>query len=437
MFESNRKIKFLLAFIFLIYVAARLITNLPAQANPRKLADTTAYLRISSQPISDIRFWGDKRPFVFPLLLKISGQDTSLTSFIQVGFSIFAWGLLALLISASMRTFWLKPLSFGMILAVSLVRHLANWDYVMMTESLSVSWFALFLALGIWLSHGWRTDKVIALCVAGVFLAFTRDTNAYLLLMLSGMMILAFLFRWAKPRVLILAVFFLFTFMLNNYNSEIGERWIFPLNNIVGRRILPNSKALTYLESCGMPVTPDLLAMTNSFGNGQDSAFYNNPALEDYRIWLGEHGKTCYMKWLLSNPLRSVRQSLGQFQELIAFEDVNKYFARDYDPVLPWFIEPFIYPVKFILLLWVALTAAALLAIWKQAWTINPLWGVYILLNLPILPHLFITWHGDAMAPERHALSVGLQLALCFWILIFLLCDQFILRRQSPDMVNV
>ncbi|MBK9209793.1 MAG: hypothetical protein IPL71_16465 [Anaerolineales bacterium] len=35
-----------------------------------------------------------------------------------------------------------------------------------------------------------------------------------------------------------------------------------------------------------------------------------------------------------------------------------------------------------------------MIAIWKRAWTINPLWGVYILLNLPILPHLFITWHG-------------------------------------------
>jgi hypothetical protein len=215
-----------------------------------------------------------------------------------------------------------------------------------------------------------------------------------------------------------------------------GERWIFPLNNIVGRRVLLSSEAVTYLQSCGMPVTPALLGMTNEFGLGQDNAFYNNPALEGYRVWLGQHGKTCYMKWLLSDPIRSVNQSLGQFQELIAFKDVNKFFARNYDPILPWFIEPFIYPVKFILPLWFVLTGIALLAIWKRTWAINPLWGIYILLNLPILPHLFITWHGDAMAPERHALSVGLQLALCFWILIFLLVDQFILSRQSFNRIN-
>jgi len=431
---ASPKIKFLLAFIFLVYAIARLVTN--TQTTPRELVDTAAYLRISQQPITDIRFWGDKRPLVFPLLLKISKQDFSAASTIQLGFSIFAWGMLALLVSASMRTVWLKPLFFSLILALSLVRHLANWDYVMMTESLSVSWFVLFLAFGIWLSHNWRTDKVIALCIAGMFLAFTRDTNAYLLLMLAGMLILAFIFRWAKPRVLILAVFFLFTFLLNNSNSELGERWVFPLNNIVGRRVLLSSEAVNYLESCGMPVTPALLGMANNFGHSQDSAFYNNPDLEDYRIWLGKHGKTCYMKWLLSNPIRSVGQSLNQFQGLIVFEDVSKYFANGYDPVLPWFIEPFIYPVRFIPLLWVVLTLAALIAIWKRAWNINLLWGVYIFLNLPILPHLFITWHGDAMAPERHALSVGLQLALCFWILIFLSLDQIVLQRQSPDRIN-
>ncbi|MBK9210901.1 MAG: hypothetical protein IPL71_22515 [Anaerolineales bacterium] len=433
---SNQKVKILLAFIFLTYAIIRLITNLPARSAPRELVDTAAYLRISQQPVSDIRFWGDKRPLVFPLLLKISEQNTSLTSLLQTGFAILAWGLLALFVSASMRTVWLQLLSFGMVLTLSLVRHLANWDYVMMTESLSVSWFVLFLALGIWLTHGWRVDKVIALCVAGLFLAFTRDTNAYLLLMLAGMLILAVIFRWAQPRVLILAAFFLLSFLLNNINSETGARWIFPLNNIVGRRILLSTEAVRSLESCGMPVTPALLEMVNNYGHSQDSAFYTNPKLEDYRIWLAAHGKTCYMKWLLSNPIRSVGQSLNQFQGLIAFADVSKFFARGYDPLLPWFVEPFIYPVKFILPLWVILTIGALIAIWKRAWTINPLWGVYILLNLPILPHLFITWHGDAMAPERHALSVGLQLALCLWIAIFLLFDQSMLQRKSTKKVN-
>ncbi len=422
--NSNRRNFFLLVFIFFIYVTVRVTLNLPALSKPRELADTEAYLRISREPLQSQKFWGDSRPFVFPLLLKISKQDVSTAATLHLGFSILAWSLLALAISASLRPTYLTLLSFGMILALSLVRHLASWDYVMMTESLSVSWFVLFLALGIWLTQKWRTYKVILLVTTAFFLAFTRDTNAYLLLILVGMLTFAILLYWIKPQALILVAFFLVIFFFNNYTSNLGGRWIFPLNNVVGKRVLVNKITLKYFKSCGMPATPDLLALAGTFANGQDRAFYENPALKNYRLWVRENGKTCYMKWLLSDPISSVNESLIQFESLIRFDKLDSFFARKYDPVIPYYIEPFIYPVKFILLLWITITIAALLAIWKRAWRVNPLWGIYILLSLPLLPHLFITWHGDAMAPERHALSVGFQLALCFWILIFLILEQ-------------
>lgn len=420
----NKKIFFTL--FFLAYIIARITLNLPALSKPRLLADTDAYLRISKESITEIKFWQDTRPFVFPLLLKISQQDVSTAVSLQLGFSILAWSLLALTISASFRPTYLTLLSFGIILTLSLVRHLASWDYVLMTESLSISWFILFLAAGIWLTQReiWRSYKIIILLISAFFLAFTRDTNAYLLLMLAGMLTLAIIFRWVKPHALILVTFFIFTFLINNYTSDLGGRWVFPLNNIVGRRILIKNAPLNYFESCGMPVTPELLSLANTFANGQDRAFYENPALKNYRLWLRENGKTCYMKWLLSYPIQSLTDPLNQFEPLIRFDNLSKFSARKYDPVIPYYIEPFIYPVKFIIPLWIILTITTLLAIWKRAWEANPLWGIYILLCLPILPHLFITWHGDAMAPERHALSVGLQLALCFWIMIFLLLEQ-------------
>ncbi len=420
----NRRQKIIFALIFFVYLAARFTLNLPALSKPRELADTVSYLRISNVPLTDEKFWGDGRPFVFPLLLKLAGQNVELASALQLGFSTLAWALLALTVSASLRTVWLRLLSIGILLALSLVPHLASWDFVILTESLSVSWFVLFLALGIWLSMEWRTDKVLTLCVVALFFAFTRDTNAYILLMLAGLLVLAVIFRWMQPRVLILAGFFLFTFFISNLTSDIGARWVFPLNNVIGRRVLSNTEALDYFRSCGMPVTPELMALEGEFANGNDRAFYTEPALNEYRSWLNEHGKTCYMKWLLSDPVHSVGEALGQFQGLITFTELDKFYSRRYDPIIPNFAEPFLYPLKFILPIWVALSVAALTAIWKRAWTVNRLWGIFILLCLPILPHLFIVWHGDAMAPERHALSVGLQLALSLWLFIFLALEQ-------------
>ena len=429
--SNNRRTNFMLAFLFIVYAIVRLTSNLPALSKPRELADTVSYLRISNESILNDKFWGDGRPFVFPLLLKISNQDVELASLLQLGFSILAWGFLAITISASMRTWWLQLFSFGMILSLSIVRHLASWDYVIMTESLSISWFVLFLAAGIWLMQAWRGYKVLVLIIIGFFLAFTRDTNAYLLLMLAGMLILSILFRWMHVRALIPVIFLLIIFYLSNFSSDHGGRWIFPLNNSIGQRVLTNPQALDYFEACGMPVTPELLAQTGEFANGNDRAFYTDPALEEYRIWLKEHGKSCYMKWLVSDPARSVGDTFAQFQELMTFSELDKYFARRYDPVIPYYIEPAIYPVKYILPLWAVLTLAALAAIWKRAWTKNILWGIYVLLCLPILPHLFIVWQGDAMAPERHALSVGLQLALSLWLFIFLIVEQGVEYFQS------
>lgn len=428
---DNRRIKIVLMVVFIVYAIIRVAVNLPALSKPRELADTVSYLRISKEPILAEKFLADGRPFVFPLLLKITQQDVNLTSLLQLGFSILAWGFLASIVSASMRTSWLQLFSFVVLLALSVVRHLASWDYVIMTESLSISWFVIFLAVGIWLSQGWRTDKVISLCVVGFFFAFTRDTNAYLLLMLAGLFILTTLLRWTKPSSLILSVVFIFIFYLSNLSSDIGTRWMFPLNNSIGQRVLTDQQTLDYFKSCGMPVTPELLAQAGEYANGNDRAFYTDPALEEYRVWLGEDGKSCYMKWLLSNPVRSVKEAISQFGTLMSFESLPKFYSRRYDPIIPYSLELLIYPVNFILPLWIMLTIFALFAVAKQAWKNNPLWGIYILLTLLILPHLFIVWHGDAMSPERHALSVGLQLALSLWLFIFLALDKGVEHFQS------
>jgi hypothetical protein len=177
-----------------------------------------------------------------------------------------------------------------------------------------------------------------------------------------------------------------------------------------------------------MPITQELRDLAGEFANANDRAFYNDPALANFREWLGARGKSCYMRWLITDPVRSGGESLREFGALIAFTKVDSFFSRRYAPLLPWRVERILYPTHFTLFLWLALTLAACVAVWKKSWQANPLWAAFILLCLPILPHLFITWHGDAMAPERHALSVGLQLVLSLWILILLVGDQIAAR---------
>lgn len=415
--------------LFALYVTVRLVYAQPALDKPRAVDDTQAYLRISNQPLLDVDFWGSSRPFVFPLLLKIAHQDFSTTAALQLGFSILAWSLLGLSVAAALQTRGLAPFAFGLVLALSLVRHLAGWDFTMLTESLSISWFVLFLATGLWLLRAWRGERVVALIAVGLFLAFTRDTNAYLLLMLAGLLTLAVILRWTQPRTLILAAAFVGIFLLNNANADLGHRWVFPFLNIMGRRILPNPQAVDFFEArCGMPVTPALMSLEGEFANGQDRAFYNDPDLADFRSWAYQQGKTCYMLWLALNPTAGGGEAFAQFGPLVAFPDVDNYFTRSYKPSLPVGVERILYPDRFILWIWVSVTLAALVAILARAWRRNSLWAALILLVVPIFPHLFISWHGDAMAPARHTLSVGLELYLSAWLFVLLLADQIALR---------
>lgn len=422
------KVSLTLIVIFVLYAVVRLILNLSVISDPGTIEDTTAYLRISQEDILNQRFWADARPLVFPLLLKLTRQNLPLISLIQVLFSIFSWGCLAFLFVGVLRNGWVKVIAFLVLLALSLVRHFSNWDYMIMTESLSFSFLILFISCGIWLIGGWSGIKAVIFIVVGMFFAFVRDTNAYVLLFLSVLLLFVVIFRWIRARNLVFVFSFVGIFLLSNWTSDLGARWVFPLNNNIGKRVLPSEQAVRFFEECGMPITPELMSLAGEFANGQNRAFYNDPALEDYRLWLYSSGKTCYMKYLFSDLPRNSVEVIQTFEYLISYSKSQAALAPGYDPVVPFFLERFVYPVNNVLWLWLFVTVVSLFLVWRREWQDDPIWGVGILLCLLVFPHLFVTWFGDAMSPERHSLSVGLQFALSVWFVVLLSIDRFVSR---------
>jgi hypothetical protein len=182
-----------------------------------------------------------------------------------------------------------------------------------------------------------------------------------------------------------------------------------------------------------MPLTDNLMQLSGKFANSDERALYNDPALKSFRTWLFSDGKSCYMRWLITHPVYSLGETLNEFDGLIAFSQVDRYFSRRFDPLMPVQLGKFFYLEQFLPWIWVYATLAALIAIWKKLWQDNPLWAVFICLALLVFPHLFLTWHGDAMAPERHALSVGVQFYLAFWLLNILLIDTFLRHRRTTS----
>ena len=444
----------LLAALFIAYAALRWSNQAPVFEKARQVSDTPAYLRIADLPLTNPDFWLNARPFVFPLALKTWRGDLPAVARFQTAFSILCWGLLALAASSAMKYAALRPLTFGLLLALSLDRHIAGWDLVMLTESLALSLLALFVAGWLWLLRGWHWWKVAALLLVAFAWAFCRDTNAWLLLPLSGLILLAVFFFKADRRFLTLALAFALFFALSNFAARKGDRWVFPFQNVLAKRILTDAGALAFFSDCGMPVTPELLQLAGGYANSAERAFYEDPALEPYRAWLHADGTSCYVRWLLSVPGHSLRQPLADFESLVRFERVDRFFPRSYQPVLrspapagnavegpalsnaegpalPGYLERLLYPRDALRWLWALTSLAALAAIAGRAWKSNPAWSVFIALNLLVYPHLFIVWHGDTSGVDRHALSLAVQFVLSGWLLLFLLLEKGLDKLQG------
>jgi hypothetical protein len=419
---------------FAVYANLRWTNESPAFEKAKETADTPAYVRISGEDLLSRSLWAGSRPPMFPLIMKLYNADKIKAAAFQTAFSILAWGMLALSLAFSLKGF-LKPGAFVLILVLSLERHIAGWDVVMLTESLSVSLMALFLAAWLWLLRGWSWGKVVILILVAFPWAFTRDTNGWILLMIAGLILLAVLFFKAQKHYLSVALVFTAIFALSNLSAELGQRWVFPFQNVLAQRILTDQEALEFFEDCGMPVTPELLRLAGGFANAEDRAFYRDPALESYRAWMHANGKSCYVRWLISRPLTSLREPWADFAWLLAFEDVTFFYPQRYEPLLPWYVERVLYPQDALLWLWLGTTIATLVAIWKKAWNSNPAWVVFIALCLLIYPHVFLVWHGDVPGTHRHALTVSLQFVLGLWILGFLVLEAMLTRFRLRGFV--
>jgi hypothetical protein len=421
--------------LFAVYANLRWTSEAPAFDKPKQTADTSAYVRVAGEEFLSRRFWANTRPPIFPLLLKVYDADFLRVTPFQAAFSIFSWGMLALAVAFSLMGY-LRPITFALILILSLDRHIAGWDVVMLTESLSVSLMALFLTAWLWLLKRWSWGKVVLLGVVAFLWTFTRDTNGWILLMIVGLIVCGVLIFDTRKRYLSIAIIFVVLFVLSNISATRGNRWVFPFQNVLAQRILTDQEALAFFTDCGMPVTPELLRLAGGFSGSEDRAFYTDPALASYRAWLRPNGKTCYMRWLMSRPLESLREPWVDFGWLLAFPDVSTFFPQAYEPVLPWFVERLVYPQIGLLWLWALTTLASLIAIATKAWRLNAVWVVLIGLCLLIYPHVFIVWHGDVPGTHRHALTVSLQFVLSVWLFGLLFLEGILTRFRVRGFVN-
>src|SRR6266540_3434368 len=376
--------------------------------SPRSFGDTPDYFRVASEPLFSSSFWIADRAPVIPLFFKLLHNDPKLIFKTQLCFSIVAWIILALSVALVLRNFALKFIAFITVLGFSLTQNIIIWDPLILSDSVSLSLLALFLAAGIWLITNWNGFTILVFSLSGSFLVLARDSYAYLL------------------------------FLVSNILATAGNRWYVPFLMTTGLRILPNSEYLSYFREQGMPISGALMERSGKPLHTDDLAFLNDPRLDEFRQWAKENGRGLYIKFLWHFRADTLQEPLNHL-EVIFNPNIYYYAATGFRPMIKnQRLNELLYPTRFgILTVLIAnMLAAALLfpSLKYRQW----LWILPLMLILFSYPQAVLIWNADANDIARHSLYHNIELRLGLWMLIFFVFDFLSLNFKLliPERIN-
>ncbi len=208
---------------------------------------------------------------------------------LQLFLSILGWGFLACTVSEYINNPVMKVLAAGVILLFGLTPQIADWDSILMSESMGFSLFTLQLALMIRIAFKLYRQEYSNLSIwfflwAAVFFVWTflRDTNLFASL-ITASLIAALLFaaRFRKNKQLHSVLLFVSViFLLGLFTSSKSTRSLVQMINVYKDDRLGSPSAVETLQELGMPAP--------------DSA--------DYPQWFEENASVTLIKFMLIHP---------------------------------------------------------------------------------------------------------------------------------------
>jgi len=404
--------------------------------------DTASYVRVAHFRLDEQGFWAGERPFTVPLIYKAIGLDLQnpldaaavrrATSF-QLGLSILSWIPLAIVVAWASQGRWSRLVAFGLILAFATSLDIAQWDRILLSESISSSTFAAIvggsiLGVRLWApktgAPGWPWQILFVACMSllVVFFAFARDSNGYLVLAVSiglagSVCLPAVRSRPVAPIAAILALIMAGTFYFQDRSTNLGKRWLGPFLNVFSARILPVEVFVEFFSDRGFPaeaITEEMYLGRPVFLSQLQQTQDGGRLLE----WIDKNGKSTYLQFLASRPAQSFGKPIQRVGSMVNI-DSSEYRLRERpDPAWAVLISDLMFPTRAGLLLGTALVASLVLLSAKIRIRAFPLPATGLALLVLSYPLAVVIWHADTIELERHSYQLALQLRLAAWLLV-------------------
>ncbi len=340
----------------------------------------------------------------------------------QLALSIIGWGLLALSVSEQIRNPLIKIMSTITILLFAFTPQIADWDSILMSESLNFSLFALQLAILIKLifslyndpnfrAAGWLTLWMIA-----YFLwTFVRPTNLFVAFITFVMCVGALAFvKYRRNKHLYIAMLFsIAVFIVGTITTGSSSR---SLNvDVYYDDLLPHPARVAILQSWGMPT----------------------PGTPQFEAWFQENSTKTLIRFMVTHPGYPITKIARDFP--IAFHEIEQtYFSvsenkEAYKTML--LIGEALHPENSTpFLLSLILLVGALHIAAKNQGDIRPWAWIFTWLFLSAGVSLVLSIIGDTWGINRHALLSTMNYRLCMWLFSIVMMDIAFGRDQQKPL---
>lgn len=415
-------------------VLAILVLHLAVRAYVFWSSPTVSYpesatlLQVGGEPVLSLAWWGaGSEPLTIPLLYRLAGLDQGAIVVLQWLLASAAWSVLAVVAARLVRTAWLQPVVAALVVTFALTREVAQWDRVVLGESIALSLVALLLAALLLYAERPRNRLLVAVLGLAALLAFTRDTNGYEVLFMAPVFAAAALLaaRRRLPHVLA-ALACVSIFAAGIASAGAGQRWEYPFYNVLSLRILPDDAATAAFVAGGMPMNATLRARAGR-GSGDNLAYYQNPDLAAVRRWVLADGGRVYVRYLLTDPGASIARPGATIGQWLSQRDVIRTYApRAAEPLggaLGW-----AFPGRdgLALLAGAALGVAAACGL---AVGVRRRWLVPLLVIAVTLAVALAIYHAEADEVARAELLPAAQLRIGLWLLLAMAVDALLVAR--------
>lgn len=350
------------------------------------------------------------RAFTVPLLYKFAADNKPSQTMMQK--IVYCICVLSFIFSISLfsRNKILKLILHFVLLFFFSWWNIVGWSTILVSESLSISFLLLWLAAIAWNYYFDSKWSIALLLTVTVLFSFTRDSWPYVILLFFFLNFFIYYFSGKKnTRVnVLLFIFSMGLFALQNYSVNRGERSVLPVFNSIAGRVSQQQEYINWFSEKGMPQTQQVVADFRGVDvdsiRGRQIVYkrYYDSTYNELFDWIKRDGKSVYTKFLLTHwPYFFLTDQSKIQKEKIFATNIKGYHAM---PQSEFLVADSIFPI-FNLYFVVILVVVCFYFFIRSKRIGYLLPAVIAVLNIA---NALIVYNADALEVERHMFITGI-----------------------------